>query len=241
MTASTGRAARQTSTSCGSDTSRSIPPATSTPNSAITSTGMSAPTMGPRAFVWPWSGFRESGWVYIDWVGDQPELLVDAQTGELRKVHIFVTTVGVSSMIYAEVFPDEKLPSLIAGTVHALDYYGAVPKYLVPDNLRAAVTKHTKDELILNSAYQNLEQFYEVVIIPPPARKPKGKATVEKGVQWLETHLPEDLKERVYYTIEELNRNVRRIVDNLNGRKIQGQVSPGGRHSGTMTNRRCAH
>ena len=161
--------------------------------------------------------------VYIDWIGDQPELLVDPQTGELRKVHIFVTTVGVSSMIYAEAFPDEKLTGFIAGTVHALDYYGAIPKYLVPDNLRAAVTKHTKDELILNSAYQDLEQFYEVVILPPPARKPKGKATVEKSVQWLETHLLEDLKERVYYTMEELNQTVRRIVDNLNDRKIQGQ------------------
>lgn len=96
--------------------------------------------------------------MYIDWVGDQPELLVDAQTGELRKVHIFVTTVGVSSMIYAEAFPNEKLPNFVAGTVHALDYYGAVPKYLVPDNLRAAVTKHTKDELILNSAYQDTIQ-----------------------------------------------------------------------------------
>ena len=62
-----------------------------------------------------------------------------------------------------------------------------------------------------------------MVILPPPARKPKGKATVEKGVQWLETHLLEELKERIYYTMEELNRNVRRIVDNLNDRKIQGQ------------------
>ena len=77
--------------------------------------------------------------VYIDWVGDQPELMVDPQTGELWKVHIFVTTIGVSSMIYAEAFTDEKLANFIAGTVHALDYYGAIPKYLVPDNLRAAV------------------------------------------------------------------------------------------------------
>ena len=49
--------------------------------------------------------------------------------------------------------------------------YGAVPRYLVPDNLRTAITKHTKDELIVNSAYQDLEQFYDVVILPPPARK----------------------------------------------------------------------
>ena len=29
--------------------------------------------------------------VYIDWVGDQPEILVDSSTGEIKKVHFFVT------------------------------------------------------------------------------------------------------------------------------------------------------
>jgi len=112
--------------------------------------------------------------IYIDWVGDQPELLVNPHTGEISKVHIFVTTVGVSNLIYAEIFMDEKLPQFITGTVHALDFYDAIPKYLVPDNLRAAVTKHTKDELIINSAYQDIEDFYDLIILPPPPRKPKG-------------------------------------------------------------------
>lgn len=117
--------------------------------------------------------------VYIDWVGDQPELLLNTTTGELQKVHFFVTTVDVGNLIYAEAFPDEKLPNFIAGTVHALEYYGAVPKYLVPDNLKAAVTKHNRDELVLNSVYADLESFYDVLILPPPPRKPKGKPTVE--------------------------------------------------------------
>ena len=26
--------------------------------------------------------------MYIDWVGDQPELLTDTETGEIKKVHI---------------------------------------------------------------------------------------------------------------------------------------------------------
>jgi hypothetical protein len=29
-------------------------------------------------------------------------------------------------MIYAEAFTDEKLPNFVAGTVHALGYYGAI-------------------------------------------------------------------------------------------------------------------
>lgn len=47
--------------------------------------------------------------MYIDWVGDKPELLTDSETGEIRKVHIFATTLGISSLIYAEAFMDEKL------------------------------------------------------------------------------------------------------------------------------------
>lgn len=157
--------------------------------------------------------------VYIDWVGDQPEILLNSATGEFKKVHFFATTVGVSNLIYAEAFEDEKLPDFIAGTVHALEYYGAVPKYLVPDNLKTAITKHTKDELVINSAYADLESFYDVVIIPPPPRKPKGKPTVEKYVQFLETHLLEDLKEKVYYSIEDINQDVRKKIAAINSEK----------------------
>lgn len=64
--------------------------------------------------------------MFIDWVGDQPELLTDPQTGEIQKVHLFVTTLGLSSLIYAEAFMDEKLPSFINGTVNALHFYGGI-------------------------------------------------------------------------------------------------------------------
>lgn len=72
--------------------------------------------------------------LYIDWVGDQPELMTDPETGEISRVHIFTTTLGFSSLVYVEIFPDEKLQSFITGVVHALQFYGSVPKYLVPDN-----------------------------------------------------------------------------------------------------------
>ena len=56
--------------------------------------------------------------MYIDWVGDQPETLVDPSTGEIKKVHVFTTTLGASSLVYAECFLDEKLPSFMQGTSH---------------------------------------------------------------------------------------------------------------------------
>ncbi len=54
------------------------------------------------------------GRVYIDWIGDQPEILVDTTPGEVKKVHFFVTTAGVSNPVFAEAFEDEKLSHFIA-------------------------------------------------------------------------------------------------------------------------------
>lgn len=161
--------------------------------------------------------------MYIDWVGDHPGLLTDPETGEIKDVHIFVTTLGVSSLIYAEIFRDEKLPQFIEGTVHALEFYGAIPKYLVPDNLKTAVTKHTRDELVLQSVFSDLEDFYSTIVLPPPPRKPKGKPTVENHVRYLETHLIEKLKEKIYTSFEELNEETKKIVATLNSRNFQGR------------------
>ncbi len=63
-------------------------------------------------------------------------------------------------------------------------------------NLKAAVTKHTKDEFILNSVFSDLEDFYDTIVLPPLPRKPKGKPTVENHVKFLETHLLERLRKR---------------------------------------------
>ncbi len=161
--------------------------------------------------------------MYIDWVGDHPALLLNPETGEVRDVHVFVTTLGISCLIYAELFLDEKLPSFVQGTVHALQFYGAVPKYLVPDNLKTAIKKHSRDELVLQTAYSDLEDFYETIVLPPPPRKPKGKPTVEGGVKYLETHLLEKLKEGTYTSLAEINAAAKRIVAALNSRAFQGK------------------
>ena len=160
--------------------------------------------------------------MYIDWVGDQPGLLTDPVTGDLLKVHIFTTTLGLGSLIYAEIFMDEKMPQFVEGTANAVKFYGGVAKYFVPDNLRAAIKKHTKDELILQSAFSDLEDFYGTIVLPPPPYKPRGKATVEAHVRFLETHLIEKLKEKDYTSLEELNAETRKIVAALNSRPVQG-------------------
>ena len=116
---------------------------------------------------------------------------------------------------------NEKLPNFISGVVHALSFYDAIPQYLVPDNLKTAVTKHTKDELVLNSAFADLEEFYDTIVLPPPPRKPRGKATVENHVRFLVIHLVEMLKESVFTSLSILNDRIMELVSGINQRNFK--------------------
>ena len=93
-------------------------------------------------------------------------MLTDIETGEIKKVHIFAHAFGVSSLIYAEAFLNEKLPCYIEGCAHAVSFYVAVTKYFVPDNLQTAVTKNIKDEHILQSIFEDLDAFEKHDKIP---------------------------------------------------------------------------
>jgi transposase len=159
----------------------------------------------------------------VDWAG-QRATVVDNETGECLEAYLFVAVLPYSGYAYAEAFFSMAQESWIAGHVNAYRYFGGVTRILVPDNLKTAVTKHTKDEIIINSAYQDLESFYEVVVLPPPPSKPKGKPAVEKHVQYLETHLLEDLKEKTYFSIGDVNSDVKGKIAEINNRKLQGQA-----------------
>lgn len=71
-----------------------------------------------------------------------------------------------------------------------------VAKYLAPDNLKTAVKKPTKDDLVLQSAFSDsdLKDFYDTIVLSSPPRKPKGKPTAENHVRYLETLLVENSK-----------------------------------------------
>lgn len=158
--------------------------------------------------------------LYIDWAGDTLELVENPEDpSSPLTAHFFVTTLGYSSYIFAEALPDEKLMSVQKGMVDSLEFYGALPKILMPDNMKSAVTKNTKDELILSTLFEDLEEFYDVVVVPAPPRKPKGKASCENAVKWVETYIIRKLKGRTFSSFEALNTEVYSLLEEMNNRK----------------------
>lgn len=165
---------------------------------------------------------REAGKeLFVDWMGDTLSCVMDSETGEVLTAHFFVATLGDSNYPYVEAFLDEKLSSWLRGHVHALEYLGGIPRVVVPDNTKTAVTKPGYYDPKINPAYWDLARHYDVAVIPARIREPKDKSTVEGGVGWLETWLLEWLRGQRFFSFEELNRAIRKRVSELSDRPFQ--------------------
>ena len=159
--------------------------------------------------------------LFIDWIGDTLPCVTDYLTGEVHEAHFFVTTLGDGSYPFVEAFPDETQLNWNQGHIDALAWYGGLPRIFVPDNCKTAVVHTSLYDPMLNHAYRDLARHYGVAIIPARILKPKDKASVESSVGWLETWLLEWLKDKLYFSFEALNHEIRERVKELSKRNFK--------------------
>ncbi len=160
--------------------------------------------------------------LFVDWAGDTIPVF-DAATGQERRAHIFVAALGASNYTYAEARWTEMLPDWIGAHVNALAAIGGVPKALVPDNLKAGITKPSRYEPGINRTYQDLADHYGCVVLPARVRKPRDKAKVEVAVLIVERLVLAKLRNRRFFSLAELNTAVRDCVAAINA-KIMRRV-----------------
>lgn len=159
--------------------------------------------------------------LFVDWAGDTLDCVVDESSGEVMTAHFFVTTLGDGSYPFVEAFPDEKEDKWLKGHVDALRWYGGIPKVIVPDNTKTAVTRARYYDPQINKAYWSFAQHYGVAVVPARIRKPRDKGAVESGVGWLERWLLEWLRGQVFYSFRELNAAVKKRVRELAAKPFQ--------------------
>jgi transposase len=160
--------------------------------------------------------------LYIDFTGKKLSI-VDRQTGELKETEVFVATLGCSQLTYVEALPSQKKVYFINATQNALHYFGGVPRVLVCDNLKAGVTKASRYEADLNEDYLAMANHYSIAILPTRSAKPRDKALVEKHVSFVYSRIFAPLRDRVFYSIEELSEVIRELLEKLNNEPFQGR------------------
>jgi transposase len=159
--------------------------------------------------------------LFVDFAGRTAEV-IDAGTGEIIPVQIFVATLGASSFTYAEAVWSQKLPDWIAAHVRAFGYFGGAPRQTVSDNLKAGITKASFHEPMVNRTYADLARHYRTAIVPARPYKPRDKAKVEVGVQVVGRWILARLRHQRFFSLIDLNAAIRALLDDLNDRPMRG-------------------
>ncbi len=160
--------------------------------------------------------------MYIDYAGDKLEV-IDQTTGEVSKVEVFVAILGCSQLLYVEAVSSQRKEDLIKATENALHFFGGTPQAIVPDNLRAAVTKSSRYEPIINETFADFAEHYNTVILPTRAYRPKDKALVEGAVKIIYRRIYFPLKDKHFYSLEELNQAIRVALEAHNTAPFKGR------------------
>jgi transposase len=162
--------------------------------------------------------------LFVDYCG-QTVPLTDPKTGVVNQVQVFVAVMGASSYTYAEATWSQSLPDWLGSHVRAFIFLGGLPKIVVPDNLRSAVSKPCRYEPQLNRSYLELSNFYNIAVIPARVRKARDKAKVEAGVQLVQRWIIAALRNRTFFSLDELNQAISLLLTRLNAkpfRKVSG-------------------
>jgi len=166
--------------------------------------------------------------VFIDYSGDGVEV-INSQTGEVRVAEVFVGVLGASSYTYADAIWSQKTPDWIGSQVRMLEFFDGVPAAIVPDNLKAAVTKSCYYDPDINPTYQSFAEHYGVAILPARAARPKDKAKVESGVLLVQRWILARLRNRTFFSLAEVNEAIAVLLKDLNNRPFKNM--PGSRAS----------
>ncbi len=157
---------------------------------------------------------------FVDFSGNRPAI-VDPKTGEVTEVELFVAALGASGYVYAEATPSQDLDSWITAHQNMAAYLGGSTAIWVPDNLKSGITTPCRYEPGVNRTYEELAAHYGAVVIPARVRRPKDKAKVELSVLLAQRWILAVLRNRTFFSLEELNAAIRDELDRLNDRPMQ--------------------
>lgn len=155
--------------------------------------------------------------IEVDWAGSTA-FIIDRDTGEKMKAYVFVATLPCTQLSYAEATLSMDLSSWITAHNHMYDYFGGTTQIIVPDNLKTSVTKHSLQDLILNPTYREMADHYNTVVMPARVGAPKDKSSVEGSVGTISTWIIAALRNTHCFSIEELNEEIRKKLDEFNHR-----------------------
>jgi transposase len=158
--------------------------------------------------------------VFVDFSGPTMHYL-DRLTGERKDVQIFVGVLGASYYLYAKAVMNQKIDSWLDAHASMFEHFGGVPEMVVCDNLKAAVTKATRNNPEIHPSYLDFASHYDTIVFPAKPYSPQEKSKAEGGVLIFQRWVMFKLRKLTFYSLDELNQAITELVEKANNRNFQ--------------------
>jgi len=158
--------------------------------------------------------------MFVDYTGKKLKIC-ERTTGKEKEVEVFAAILPASQLTYVEATETQKKEDWLKANEHALWYFGGVPGQIVPDCLKSAVTKGNKYEPDINPEYANFAGHYGTAVVPARPHNGKDKAMVENAVKITYRRVFAPLRDRLFYSVDELNGAIRDLLEKHNNTPFQ--------------------
>ena len=152
----------------------------------------------------------------VDFGTGRPIITAD---GKRKRSHVFRIILSNSRKGYSESVFRQTTEDFIGCLEDAFWHFGGVPKTLIIDNLKAAVSKADWFDPELNPRLQSFCEHYGTVILPTKPYTPRHKGKIENGIGYVQDNA---LKGRTFSSLAEQNRHLLHWETHIADTRIHG-------------------
>jgi transposase len=147
--------------------------------------------------------------------------------GRRRTTHVFRIVLSHSRKAYSEAVTRQTTETFLRCIENAFWQFGGVPRRIVLDNLKAAVTAADWFDPELNPKVQEFARHYGTIFWPTKPYTPRHKGKIERGIGYVKNNA---LKGRTFASLHEQNRFLQEWERTVADTRIHGttrqQVGP---------------
>jgi transposase len=163
---------------------------------------------------------KPGDYLQVDFAGSSMNY-IHRDTGELKTCPVLVCVLPFSSKMYVEALPKASSEHLFAALGRCMSFLGGVPRNILFDNLKQVVTRSNRYEPSFSELSQQWALHYGTNFVAARVAKPKDKSSVEKGVDLAYKRVYAPLRNKEFYSLEELNYNIANQLDIHNHTNFQ--------------------
>ena len=158
---------------------------------------------------------------FVDYAGRTVPIGPSGGAEEFR-AQIFVGVLGASGYVYADATRSQQIPDWLGSHQRMYASWGGVPRTVVCDNLKSAVSKTSyRGEPQIQENYRDQATHYGINIVPARPRRPKDKGKAEQAVQMVTRTVLFVLRNETFATLHDLNLAIIELIARLNSKLIK--------------------